>query len=272
MKKQPGNRNYNATDADLYLRSMDTLRNAHRDLEHFKKYGVGEERLRTFKSMVDQFGSLPDDEEFVGDQMIATEKKAQAADNLKAAIRSMMTRVGSKYHNRTGRYRKFGTRRMKDMSDPQLLFCGRRVARVARQQIDFLADTGVNEGLIQRILDACAALETAMNVQQDKWHDRDIAVERRMDQGNKIYKEMVALCDIGKDIWINDDVVKYEQYVIYESNFEEKKERKKRTPAAATVEKPAAAESKTGSKKEKSARPAAAAPAARKLAVAQARW
>ena len=95
--------------------------------------------------MCDKLRALPDDDELVGDQMVTTEKKYKAAENLKTAIRSVMTRVAIKYTNRSGRYRKFGTAKMGDMTDAQLLFCGRRVARVARQQIDFLEDVGVNE-------------------------------------------------------------------------------------------------------------------------------
>lgn len=113
------------------------------------------------------------------------------------------------------------------MTAPQLLFCGRRVARVARQQIDFLADVGVTENIIQRVLDACSAFETALNIQQDKLHDRDIGVERRMESGNKLYSELVVLY-IGKDIWAERDPVKYEQYCLYESNADQKRERKAR--------------------------------------------
>ncbi|MEZ4918431.1 MAG: hypothetical protein R2792_04935 [Saprospiraceae bacterium] len=226
MKKQAGHRKYNIPDADLYIRCTEALRNAHRDLEQFKQYGYGVERMKAFKAISDQFRALPDDDELVGDQMITTEKKNQAAESLKTAIRSVMTRVAMKYHDRTGRYRKFGTAKMGDMSDPQLLFCGRRVARVARAQIDFLADVGMNERLIQRVLDACAAFETAMNIQQDRVHDRDISVERRMEQGNKLYEELVVLCDIGKDIWAETDRKKYDQYCLYESNNEQKKRRK----------------------------------------------
>jgi DNA-binding transcriptional MerR regulator len=223
MKKQAGHRLYNVSDADLYVQCMEALRNAHRDLELFTQYGYGVDRLKAFKSLCDQFRGLPDDDEMVGEQMITTEKKNMAAEKLKTAIRSLMTRVAMKYHDRTGRYRKFGTAKLGDMSDPQLLFCGRRVARVARQQIDFLADVGVNENVIQRVLDACTEFENAMNIQQDKLHDRDIAVERRMDQGNKLYTELVVLCDIGKDIWAERDRVKYDQYCLYESNNEQKK-------------------------------------------------
>lgn len=226
MKKQTGHRMYNVPDAELYVQCSDAIRNAHRDIEYFTQYGYGIDRLKGFKALCDQFRNLPDDDEMVGEQMISTEKKNQASEKLKTAIRSVMTRVAMKYHDRTGRYRKFGTAKMGDMTDPQLLFCGRRVARVARAQIDFLADVGMNESLITRVLDACSEFETALNIQQDKLHDRDIAVERRMEQGNKMYTELVVLCDIGKDIWAERDRSKYDQYCLYESNNEQKKARK----------------------------------------------
>lgn len=228
MKKQYQNRNYNTQDADLYQWCTEALRLSQRDKELFQQYGYTQERWNTFKTMCDVFHQLPDDDEMVGEQMISTEKKNQAAENLKTAIRGVMTRVAIKFHDKTGRYRKFGTAKLGDMSDAQLLFCGRRVVRVARAQIDFLAETGLNENVLKRVSDACTAFENAMNIQQDRLHERDIAVERRMDQGNKIYTELVTVCNIGKDIWATRDRVKYDQYCIYESNNEQKKERKQR--------------------------------------------
>jgi hypothetical protein len=239
MKKQPGHRKYNISEADLYVTCTEAIRAAHRDIDFFTQYGYGIERLKAFKALCDQFQAMPGDDELVGDQMICTEKKNLAADKLRSAIRSVMTRVAMKYHDRTGRYRKFGTAKLGDMSDPQLLFCGRRVARVARQQIDFLAEVGVNENLIQRVLDACAEFENAMNIQQDKLHDRDIGVERRMDLGNKIYEELVVLADIGKDIWVERDHTKYMQYRLYESNADQKRALRERRKAEAAVAQPA---------------------------------
>ncbi len=233
MKKQYINRNYNTQDADLYRWCLEAIRLAHRDAEHFHQYGYSMERLKTFMTMCDLFQKLPDDNEMVGEQMITTEKKNQAAENLRTAIRGVMTRVALKFHDKTGRYRKFGTAKLGDMSDPQLLFCGRRVVRVARAQIDFLAEVGMNENILQRVTDACSTFENALNIQQDRLHDRDIAVERRMEQGNKIYTELVTICDIGKDIWATKDRVKYDQYCIYDSNNEDKKKRKQKQSESA---------------------------------------
>ena len=226
MKKQSVHRQYNFPDADLYVQCLERIKYAHRDLKLFEQYGYGMERLKKFNALCEKFRGLPDDDELVGDQMVATEKKYTASENLKTAIRSLMTRVAMKYSNRTGRYRKFGTAKLGDMTDAQLLFCGRRVVRVARQQIDVLADVGVTEQVIKRISDSASSFEKALNIQQDKVADRDISVERRIEQGNKIYQEFIVLCNIGKDIWAERDTAKYEQYTIYDSNNDQKIARK----------------------------------------------
>jgi hypothetical protein len=231
MKKQASHRMYNVPDADLYVQCMERIRYAYRDITWFEQYGYSLERLKSFGTMCTNFNALPDDDELVGDQMLMTERKNEAAERLKSAIRSLMTRVEMKFSNRSGRYRKYGTAKMGDMTDPQLLFCGRRVARVARQQIDFLEDVGMTEQIIYRVQEACRDFENALNIQQDRVADRDISVENRTDLGNKLYQEMVVLCNIGKDIWAEKDPVKYENYCIYDSNNPQKLARKnKQTP------------------------------------------
>ncbi len=226
MKKQDVHRKHNYPDADLHFQVMERLRYAHRDLAQFEQYSYGMDKLVKLKTIADRFRDLPDDDELVGDQMLLSEKKYKASDNLQAAIRSLMTRVALKFNNRTGRYRKFGAGKLGDMTDAQLIFCARRVVRVARQQLDFLDDVGVNERILGRISDACLAFENAVNLQQDKVADRDIGVERRVELGNELYEELVVLCNIGKDIWDNKDKAKYENYCLYESNNDQKVARK----------------------------------------------
>lgn len=228
MKKQPGQRNFNMPDPDLYVMCMERIRLAHRDQAHFEKYGYSLDRLKGFANQCEQYKNLPDDHEMVGDQMISTEKKGAAADRLRAAIRGVMTRVAMKFHDKTGRFRKFGTSKLGDMTDPHLLFCARRVVRVARAQLDFLPETGLNENHIRKVADAATDFEQALNIQHDRWHDRDIAVEQRMNLGNKIYVELVKVSDIGKNIWELTDRTKYDQYCIYESNADYKRELKAR--------------------------------------------
>jgi hypothetical protein len=156
-KKQKVNRKYNFPDADLYQMCMDAIRLAKRDLKHFKDYGYDGNRLKGFHARCQKFVNVPDDDELLGDQMVVTDKKYDASEKVRHAINSVMTRVRMKFSNRTGRYRKFGTSKIGDMTDAQLLFCGRRVIRVARAQWDFLAETGLNESHLKKLADACKA-------------------------------------------------------------------------------------------------------------------
>ncbi len=229
MKKQAVQRKHNFPDADLYMICLDSIRLALEDLKQFQTYGYDALRLKTFKSKCDQFKELPDDDELLGDQMILTEKKASYGENLKASIRSLMTRVSTKFGNRSGRYRKFGASKLGDMTDAQLVFCGRRVVRVARQQLDFLDDVGVNENVLKRISTATQEFEASVNRKLDRVSDRDIGVELRVIKGNDLYEELVILCNIGKDIWRESDKARYEQYCLYESNNDQKIARKEGT-------------------------------------------
>lgn len=228
MKKQSVNREYNFPDSDLYIQCMERIQYINRDEKEFESYAYTAQKIDAFKALCQGFSDLPDDDELIGNQMEATNKKNDAKEKLKTTIRSVMTRVASKYNTRSGHYRKFGTIKMNDMSDPKLLLCGRRVVRVATKLLDFLVETGLRQPHIDAVQQAAGAFENAIHIQQDKISDRDIAVEKRIELGNELYRELVLVCNIGKDIWAESNKSKYENYTIYESNNDQKKARKKR--------------------------------------------
>jgi hypothetical protein len=228
MKKQSINREYNFPDADLYSQCLERIQYIKRDHKEFDTYSYNSEKVAAFEAIVKRFGDLPDDDELIGEQMIATQKKNEAAELLKTTIRSVMTRVATKIDQKSGRYRKFGTHKMNDMSDPNLLLCGLRVARVAEQLLPFLDEAGLKQEHIDRVRQATKAFENAIHIQQDKVADRDIAVEKRVEIGNELYRELVLVCNIGKDVWAEKNKAKYENYTIYESNNDQKKAKKKK--------------------------------------------
>lgn len=239
MKKQAVTREYNFPDADLYAQCLERIQYIKRDKKEFATYAYKSEKVTAFEAICKKFAALPSDDELVGDQMESTGKKNEAREQLKTAIRSVMTRVSSKYNTKSGHYRKFGTYKMNDMSDPQLLLCGRRVVRVSSKLLVFLANTGLVQTHIDSVQQTTAAFENSIHIQQDKVSDRDIAVENRIEIGNELYKELVLVCNIGKDIWAEKNKAKYENYTIYESNNDQKKARKKRLKKEEATEKKA---------------------------------
>lgn len=237
MKKQAVNREYNFPDADLYAQCLERIQNIRRDQKEFEEYAYGEDKANAFEELVKKFASLASDDELVGEQMTATQKKNEAREALKTAIRSVMTRVAGKYNTKSGRYRKFGTYKMNDMSDPKLLLCSFRVVRVGGQLLPFLEETGLKQDHLDRIRQAGKAFENSIHIQQDKISDRDISVEKRIDIGNQLYRELVFVCNIGKDVWAEKNKAKYENYTIYESNNDQKKKRKARIKSEQEVTK-----------------------------------
>ena len=228
MKKQSINREYNFPDADLYTQCKERIQYIKRDEKEFERYAYANKKIKQCEALCSNCAEQPDDDELIGNQMEATSKKNEAKEKLKTAIRSVMTRVASKYNTRSGHYRKFGTLKMNDMSDPKLLLCGRRVVRVSNKLLDFLTETGLRQTHVDAVQKAAAAFENAIHIQQDKVSDRDIFVEKRIELGNELYRELVLVCNIGKDVWAEKNKAKYENYTIYESNNDQKKARKER--------------------------------------------
>jgi hypothetical protein len=100
-----------------------------------------------------------------------------------------------------------------------------------------LSDVGLTEESLKRVNDTVIGFENSIHIQKDKVSDRDIMVEKRTDLGNDLYEELIVLCNIGKDVWIDKDGVKYEQYVIYESNADQKRKRRETLKDEAAKEK-----------------------------------
>ena len=229
MKKQAVHRDYNFPDPELYAQSLERIQYIRRDAAEFLNYGYTEAKIANFENLCKQFTALLTDDELLGEQMVATQKKYEQREKLKSAIRTVMTRVETKYDNKSGRYRKFGTNKLNEMTDPHLILCAHRVMRVATAQMSFLEETGLRPTHIDQVKEACIAFENAVHIQLDKISERDIAVEVRVELCNKIYQELVLVCNIGKDIWAEKNKSKYDNYCIYESNAEQKRQAKKRS-------------------------------------------
>ena len=227
MRKQIIIRAYNFTDAELYTWTLDRLRWAKRDQSLLTPLGFGPEQHRQLEKLCREFASISDDQEALGEQMTATQQKNQAREELLAQIRRIMSLVAKKYSTKEGKYRKFGTEKISRMSDPQLLFCGLRVLRVGRKLYDFIAETGLSHEDLNLLNQRVIQFEQALQIQQDRIADRDIAVEDRVIIGNALYHELVRLCDLGKMIWA-DDPAKHDQYCLYESNTEQKRQQRAR--------------------------------------------
>lgn len=217
MKKQEVKRNYDMADTVLTGKCIETKSYMERDATEFGGFNVTPTDTSAFGVLTDDFQEIETDEELSGVLIIATENRDAKAEEVKVAVRAIMTRAQNKFGVHSGRYRKFGTQGMDEMGDLALLACGRRVRRVANTYIGLLAAVGLTPAMLTALNTLNDELEDAIHDQRDAIADRDIATEDRIEHANALYKLLVDYCNIGKNIWVTSDEAKYNDYVIYDT-------------------------------------------------------
>jgi hypothetical protein len=150
-----------------------------------------------------------------GDLMIATQDKNDKLELVKEAIRNMALRVEMKWGVSSGQYRRLGISGMNNMPDDTLLFTARRVHTVMTGYLTDLASAGLTQDMLDDFEDLNEAFEVAKNDQQDKTNTRDMSTLERINYANELYNLVAHYCDIGKRVFVNSNIAKYNDYLIY---------------------------------------------------------
>lgn len=215
MEKREVVRAYNFADGTLITVCNEKQSFAVRDQAEMTTMGIDAPYLLAFVTEINSFETLPTDEELEGEQIIATENKDADADKVREAVRGIMTRVENKWGVQSGRYRKYETKGLSQMSDSQILVCGRRVVRVATANLVELASEGLTAGIIADLDTKCQSFEDTINIQKNAIADRDIAVEDRIEAGNGLFAKNRRICNAGQNIWHEVDEAKFNDYITY---------------------------------------------------------
>lgn len=215
MKKNEVTRLYNFSDAKLIDIGNEKIAFMRRDAEAFASYGLDETKFAELKTKITAFSDLITDIETSNEQVQITEQKDMKAEELRVAIRSVMTRVAQKYGATSARYANYGTGALSRQGDADLLVTAKRVVRVGTANLNDLA----GEGLQQSHLDQITGLNDDFNAllieQKLKIGERDIQQEDRVEDGNAIYSLLIRYIQTGQDIWEASDVAKYNDFIIY---------------------------------------------------------
>ncbi|WP_155958913.1 hypothetical protein [Flavobacterium limnosediminis] len=217
MKKQEVTRLYKFSDATLVALGKEKIAFMRRDLEAFTSFGITVAMISDLESNLIQFSDGITDIEALSDQTGVTENKTNKAEQLRVAIRNVMTRVELKYGTNSARYKKFGTGAISQLSDPELFITGKRVVRVGTEFLDDLASHGLTTEMLINISSLCYEFENLMLDLQVKMSERDIIQEDRVEAGNAVYATLVSYTTTGRSIWETTDVAKYNDYIIYDT-------------------------------------------------------
>jgi hypothetical protein len=222
--KQAQLREYKIQDTEFYFQARNFINSAERDQEQFTGRGYPPARLEALKTMCDDLMEIRSDDEMLGDIMVATEARDRVAEELRVHLRSIRSMATNALGPQSARYRAFGLAKMDGLRDELLYFLGRRVLREATANMVALAAEGLTEAKLQAIGQTMDRLLPAIDARQVAEKARDVQTEQRVEAGNTLYREIVRLCNTGKDLFISTDEARYNDYVIYNTPAVKKKE------------------------------------------------
>lgn len=213
MKKQELFRKYGMSDSELKQLADQMANRVQRDLTDFANRNITQAVIDDFRAKVKTWDDLPSDIELEGLKSTATLEKQTKGDELKALLvnfRNMATLAfGS-----GPKYRPFAFDGMNAMKDHELRSLGKRTLRLLGNFQAELAQQGLIQDDITKLDDAVEAFDLAIDKQEAKIEERDLATQERIEKGNEIWDEMGRLASIGKTIFARKDEAKYNDYVI----------------------------------------------------------
>lgn len=215
MKKKELFRLYNFSDGKLVTIGKEKIAFMRRDKTAFDKFGITTSDFDALETSIDAFSDTDTDVESVNAQTNTTINKDAKAEELREAIRAVMARVVLVFPQGSSNFKKFGTELLSQQLDSDLLITAKRVVRVANEFIADLTPKGVTAAMLTNITDLRATFEDLIIDVKLKIADRDTQQQERVEKANAIYETLVKYAITGQNIWVSNDVAKYNDYVIY---------------------------------------------------------
>ncbi|PJJ60347.1 hypothetical protein [Hymenobacter chitinivorans] len=217
MKKKAEIAHYNMSQPDLVSTANEKLGYLRRDVAALARYAVTPARLDALQALTAAFVALPTETEGVQRAATATLAKEAARTAALGTMQRIMGMVNLVHNDRTPQYKAFGSSGLNSASDGDLYLGLVRVVRVGRATLGTYAAKGLTATDLSQLEAENAALLTTVGEQHDAESGAGGATQQRLSAGNTLYDELVALCEAGKAAFVQTDVSKHQDYVIYDA-------------------------------------------------------
>jgi len=207
-------RDYKFSDGTLEQLADLVKANIIRDMAALAVRGVTAATATALQALIDTFKDAPTDEEAQGVVSQAVEIKNAARDGALLKARSLRSAAANVYGEDAAKYKRFHFEDMDKLRDNDLPRAMRKMARVGSVLQAELAGEGIDAAFITAFETAIETLDTELDNVDIAEQERDRMTEDRIEKGNTLYKEIVRLTNIGKDVFASVSEATYNDYVI----------------------------------------------------------
>lgn len=216
-KKEEEKSEFNFSQAVLIQLTDSTISKATRDTAELTPQGVTPARLTALGTLNSDYLDMEDDEEWAGLLSEKVEEKNAALDVCETITRNIRRMAENIFGTQSPTYKRFGFDGINSLEEVQRIKAYYRILRRATAKAAELAPEGLTPAVLANFATACDDANAKYDAVQDTIDDRDLATEERIKAGNVIYREVVKICNTGKDYWFDKSESKYNDYVIHES-------------------------------------------------------
>jgi hypothetical protein len=207
-------RHYNFSDGTLEQFADFVKANITRDLTPLASRGITAATATNLQGLRDDFAELPTYTEALGIITTAVEEKNEARETALIDARRLRTAAQNVFGEVSGKYNRFGFTGMDKIEDNDLPRAMRRMQRTGVNLQSAIAAEGIDASFLSRFTDNIKAFDDKLEDVRIAEEARDIAAEDRIKAGNILFKEIVRLCNIGKDVFAPTSEAKYNDYVM----------------------------------------------------------
>ncbi len=211
------NRSLNLTIPELMRLADIGLGNIKRDKAILLQYGITDALINELETDNRNLKEMRTDEELLSVVSEKVREKDQKAGIVREGIRAFMVRANNVFGAESPEVKGFGTARLSHQTDAELVRTGRAVKRMCISKLSQLSVRGLTPEMID---------EFAAKVEEfDAVIDEVVAAEIQRREGTvarnqlalKVYNQVAEIFDYGKNYFRGKDVLKYEDYVIFDT-------------------------------------------------------
>jgi len=206
---------YRGSYANLGELGLEKVVYIERDILHFIKFGVTADRATYLRNLIHEFMNLEADESQMVNQLTISIEKDEVKTKLRVAIRQVITAVETSFVDKDKLLvNYFKIDNLSQINEAELLKqCSRLIAMIQKYS-NKLTEYTVPQELITKIGDLWTQLSNLCNQHDIAKAERKNSTIERHRISNELYRLISKYCKIGRAIWMNENQVYYQNYII----------------------------------------------------------
>ncbi len=217
MAKNRKSREFAFEESELLIKCESTIAVALRDKDQLLEVGFTNDKRLAFQAQLDVCKLIATDTFMLGIQATRTQEKEAARHAVEKSLRTILAIAVNLYGADSAKYRQFGGGNISQLSDVQLIQNARSAAGTATYLLAELQPEGVTPAMITALTTKVTTFDTAIATQVAAIRQRDLITDERTTKANELYRTLVKVCTLGKNIWYGVNEAKYNDYIIYDA-------------------------------------------------------